>query len=89
LHFAARLQDDASGRVLQIVTTEPAMQFYSGTFLDGSLAGSGGRLYRQGDGVCLEPQHNPDAPNRSDFPSVVLRPGDVFTSASVCRLSTA
>ncbi len=85
LHFAARLQDDASGRVLEIDTTEPAMQFYSGNFLGGGLAGSGGQLYRQGDGICLEPQQHPDAPNRPDFPSVVLRPDEVYTSRSVYR----
>lgn len=89
LHFAARLQDDMSGRVMEIHTTEPAVQFYSGNFLNGSLAGSGGQLYRQGDGICLEPQHHPDAPNRPDFPSVVLRPGQVYSSRSVYRFSVA
>ena len=88
LCLAARLQDDASGRILEIETTEPAMQFYSGNFLSGSLAGSGGTLYRQGDGVCLEPQHYPDAANRPDFPSVVLRPGEVFASTTVYRFRT-
>lgn len=85
LQFAARLQHRASGRVLEIETTEPAMQFYSGNFLDGSLPGSGGSLYRQGDGVCLEPQHYPDAPNRPDFPSTTLRPGETFSSHTVYR----
>lgn len=85
LHWAARLRDRFSGRVLDIETTEPAMQFYSGNFLDGSLLGAGGALYRQGDGLCLEPQHSPDSPNRPDFPSTVLRPGEVFTSSTVYR----
>jgi aldose 1-epimerase len=89
LCFAARLHDDASGRSLDIETTEPAMQFYSGNFLDGSLAGSGGMLYRQGDGLCLEPQHYPDAPNRPDFPSTVLRPGEIFASSTVYRFRAA
>ncbi len=85
LQLAARLRDRASGRVLEVETTEPAMQFYSGNFLDGTLPGSGGRLYRQGDGLCLEPQHCPDAPNRPDFASTVLRPGEVFTSSTIYR----
>jgi aldose 1-epimerase len=85
LAFAARLEDEASGRVLEIETTEPAVQFYSGNFLDGRLLGSGGALYRQGDGLCLETQHYPDSPNRPDFPSTVLRPGEVFASSTVYR----
>jgi len=83
--FAARLEDPASGRWLEIETTEPGLQFYSGNFLDGRLLGSGGQAYRQGDGLCLETQHHPDAPNRPDFPSTVLRPGEVFTSGTVHR----
>ena len=89
LQFAARLQDDASGRMLDIETTEPAMQFYSGNFLDGSLPGSNHGLIRQGDGVCLEPQHCPNSPNRPDFASTVLRPGEVYTSSTVYRFSVA
>lgn len=89
LQFAARLHQRTSGRVLEIETTEPAMQFYSGNFLDGSLLGQGGALYRQGDGLCLEPQHFPDSPNRPDFPSTVLRPGEVFTSCTVYRFGVA
>ena len=89
LRRAARLADPASGRVLEIATSEPGVQFYSGNFLDGSLRGSGGRAYRQGDGVCLETQHFPDSPNRPDFPSTVLRPGETFTSTTVYRFLTA
>jgi aldose 1-epimerase len=85
---AARLADPASGRVLEIDTTEPALQFYSGNFLDGSLLGAGGSTYRQGDGLCLETQHYPDSPNRPEFPSTVLRPGQTFTSSTVYRFST-
>ena len=87
--FAARLEDEASGRFLERETTEPAMQFYSGNFPDGSLPGSNGTLLRQGDGVCLEPQHCPDAPNRADFESTVLRPGEVYSSSTVYRFGTA
>ena len=65
------------------------MQFYSGNFLDGSLPGSNGGLIRRGDGVCLEPQHCTDSPNRPDFASTVLRPGEVYTSSTVYRFSVA
>ncbi len=82
---AARLVDPASGRVLEIETSEPGVQFYSGNQLDGRLVGSEGRAFRQGDGVCLETQHFPDSPNRPDFPSTVLRPGETFTSTTVHR----
>ncbi len=89
LRFAARLEDPASGRMLEIETTEPGLQFYSGNFLDGSLVGSAGHTYRQGDGLCLETQHAPDSPNRPEFPSTVLRPGQVFASTTVHRFSSS
>lgn len=79
----AVLRDPASGRTLTIATTEPGLQFYSGNFLDGSLVGSGGRTYRQGDALCLETQHFPDSPNRPGFPSTVLRPGKVYRTTTV------
>ena len=85
LVHAARLADPVSGRVMDIETTEPAIQFYSGNFLDGRLRGHRGEAYRQGDGVCLETQHCPDAPNRPDFPSTVLRAGETFRSTTVHR----
>jgi aldose 1-epimerase len=85
---AARLADPASGRVLDIATTEPGIHLYTGNFLDGRLSGSNGQIYRQGDGVCLETQHFPDSPNRPDFPSTVLRPGEMFQSTTVHRFST-
>ena len=80
-----RLADPVSGRVMDIETTEPGLQVYSGNFLDGTLCGRGGQAYRQGDGVCLETQHFPDSPNRPDFPSTVLRPGQTFESTTVHR----
>lgn len=86
---AARLADPGSGRVMDISTTEPGIQFYSGNFLDGRLRGHRGEAYRQGDGVCLETQHYPDSPNRPEFPSVVLRPGETFQSTTVHRFSVA
>jgi aldose 1-epimerase len=87
LRFAARLEDPASGRVLEVATTEPGLQFYSGNFLDGSLPGAAGQAIRQGDGLCLETQHFPDAPNRPDFPSTVLRPGEIHSSTTVHRFT--
>lgn len=88
LHAAAGLRDPFSGRSMQILTTEPAIQFYAGTWLGGSLTSPGGRPYTRGAGVCLETQHSPDAPNRPvgpDWPSTVLRPGEVFRSATLHR----
>jgi aldose 1-epimerase len=86
---AARVTEPRSGRVLTISTTEPGMQFYSGNFLDGSFAGTSGRVYRQGDGFALETQHFPDSPNQPDFPSTVLRPGETFGSTTVYAFSAA
>jgi len=83
---AARLEDPLSGRVLEIETTEPGLQFYSGNFLDGSLVSRAGRTLRQGDGLCLETQHAPDAPHRADeLPGVTLRPGQTWRSTTVHR----
>ncbi len=83
LGLAARLRDPFSGRMLEVSTTEPAVQLYSGNFLDGSAVGIGGRAYRQSDALCLETQHFPDSPNRPDFPSTVLRPGGQFSSTTL------
>jgi len=88
LVHAAQLADPASGRVMDLWTTEPGVQFYSGNFLDGQLRGSHGQAIRQGDGVCLETQHFPDSPNHPEFPSTVLRPGATFQSTTVHRFST-
>jgi aldose 1-epimerase len=88
LEFAARLRDKASGRTLDVLTTEPGIQFYSGNFLDGTLVGTSGRMYRQGDGLALETQHFPDSPNKPTFPSTVLRPGQVYRTTTVYAFST-
>lgn len=85
LTLAARLEDPGSGRVLEVETTQPGIQFYSGNFLDGTLVGRSGQALRQGDGVCLETQHAPNSPNRRDWPSTVLRPGEAFRSTTVHR----
>jgi aldose 1-epimerase len=86
---AARLSDPSSGRVLTMSTTEPGIQFYSGNFLDGSLYGTSGRAYRQGDGLALETQHFPDSPNKPGFPSTVLRPGQTYSTTTVLGFSTS
>jgi aldose 1-epimerase len=88
LVIAAVLRDPGSGRRLTVSTTEPGIQFYSGNFLDGSLYGSGGVQYRQGDGLALETQRFPDSPNHPHFPSTVLRPGQSFTSTTVLAFAT-
>ncbi len=86
--LAARVSDPGSGRVLEVATTEPGLQVYSGNFLDGTLVGASGRAYRQSDGFALETQHFPDSPNQPAFPSTVLRPGEVFESTTIYRLGT-
>jgi aldose 1-epimerase len=88
LNLAARLVDPSSGRQLSILTTEPGIQFYSGNFLDGTLYGTSGRQYRQGDGLALETQHFPDSPNHPNFPSTVLRPGQTYETTTVYAFST-
>jgi aldose 1-epimerase len=87
--LVARLEAPRSGRVLELWTDQPGVQFYSGNFLDGSIPGKRGVLYRQSDGICLEPQIWPDAPNREDFPSARLVPGDVYRHHSIYRFSSA
>lgn len=88
LTLAAEVTEPTSGRVLSIYTTEPGIQFYSGNFLDGTLVGTSGRMYRQGDGFALETQHYPDSPNKPNFPSTVLRPGEVYETQTIYAFST-
>lgn len=85
---AAELSEPASGRVLQVWTTEPGMQFYSGNFLDGSITGKDGKVYGHRSGLCLETQHFPDSPNHPNFPSTVLKPGQRYHSVTEFRFST-
>jgi aldose 1-epimerase len=83
---AAHVREPKSGRVLELFTQEPGVQFYSGNFLDGSLAGKGHTwIYRSG--FCLEPQHFPDSPNQPSFPNTILRPGEVYETESRFRFS--
>jgi aldose 1-epimerase len=87
LILAARVHEPTSGRVLEVFTTEPAVQFYSGNFLDGTITGKHGHVYKQRNGFCLETQHYPDSPNHPDFPSTILRPGATFHSQTVFKFS--
>jgi aldose 1-epimerase len=88
LRPAARLHDPLSGRTLEISTTEPGLQFYSGNFLDGSIRGKAGRAYGHRAGLCLETQHFPDSPNHPEFPSAILRPGASYASSTVFAFSS-
>ena len=88
LHFAASLFEPNSGRRLDVFTTEPGIQFYTGNFLDGSITGKNGIKYEKRTGLCLETQHFPDSPNIPDFPSVVLNPGEEYRSTTIIRFLT-
>jgi aldose 1-epimerase len=88
LRLAAQAYDPASGRVMEVETTEPGVQFYTGNFLDGSIKGKGGRSYERRSAFCLETQHFPDSPNKPTFPTTVLKPGARYTSTTVYRFSS-
>jgi aldose 1-epimerase len=83
LAHAARVVDTTSGRTLDVATTEPGVQFYSGNFLDGTITGKAGHVYQKRAGFCLETQHFPDSPNQASFPSTILRPGSTYSSRTV------
>jgi aldose 1-epimerase len=85
--LAARVEDPGSGRVMELFTTEPGLQVYTGNFLNGTIPGKGNVVYRQGDGLALEPQKFPDSPNRPDFPSARLDPGETYRQTSYLRFS--
>jgi aldose 1-epimerase len=85
----ARVVAPRSGRVMQVLTTEPGVQFYTGNFLDGTITGKQGRVYAFRSGFCFEPQHYPDSPNHPAFPSTVLRPGETYHNTIVFKLSVA
>ena len=87
LRTAARVYEPQSGRLMEVLTTQPGMQFYSGNFLDGTLVGKGGRAYTKNSGCCFETQHFPDSPNQPHFPSTVLRPGEKFHHTTIYRFS--
>lgn len=83
----ARVREPGSGRVLQVLTSEPGLQFYSANFLDGSVRGKGGKAYARRSGFCLETQHYPDSPNKPGFPSTVLKPGERYRSTTIYGFS--
>jgi len=85
---AARVYEPTSGRVMEIETTEPGVQFYSSNFLDGTLKGKEGKVYNKYGAFCLETQHYPDSPNKVNFPSTVLRPGEKYETVTVHKFST-
>jgi aldose 1-epimerase len=85
--LAARLSEPKTGRVVEVLTTEPGIQFYSGNFLDGTIKGKNGRVYQHRYGLCLETQHFPDSPNHPDFPSTTLRPGEKYQTTTIYRFS--
>lgn len=87
LKQAALLYESSSGRMMEVLTTEPGLQFYSGNFLDGSLIGKDDDVYQKHDGLCLETQHFPDSPNHEQFPSTILRPGQTYKSSTIYRFS--
>jgi len=87
-HDVAKITEPKSGRVMDVSTTEPGVQFYTGNFLDGTLTGKGGKVYKHRYGFCLETQHFPDSPNKPAFPTTVLKPGERYQSTTIYRFST-
>ncbi len=85
LGMMARVYEPTTGRVMEVLSTEPGLQFYSGNFLDGTITGKGGQVYQQRAGFCMEPQHYPDSPNKPYFPSTALEPGDVYENTIIYR----
>jgi aldose 1-epimerase len=83
LQLAARVVEPKSGRTLEVRTEEPGLQFYSGNFLDGTITGKGGHVYKHRTGFCLETQHYPDSPNQPNFPSTILKPGQEYRTRTV------
>lgn len=88
LDLAARVYEPTLGRIMNVWTTEPGVQFYTGNFLDGSVVGSSGGMYRMGDAFCLETQHFPDSPNKLNFPSTTLTPGEIYRSTTIYQFTT-
>lgn len=89
LRLAARVSEPTSGRVLEVLTTEPGVQLYTSNFLDGSIKGKGDKAYQRRYGFCLETQHFPDSPNKPQFPTAVLKPGGQFKSTTVFKFSVS
>ena len=85
--LAARVSEPKSGRVMEVLTTQPGLQFYTGNFLDGKIQGKGGKTYVHRGAFCMETQHFPDSPNKPEFPTTVLKPGEKFQSSTIYRFS--
>jgi aldose 1-epimerase len=87
LGLQARVEEPTSGRVLEVLSDEPGLQFYAGNFLDGTLTGKGGKVYQRRTGFCLEPQHFPDSPNKKNFPTTELKPGQTYHNVIIYKFS--
>jgi aldose 1-epimerase len=87
LGLMGRVYEPTTGRVLEVLSTEPGLQFYTGNFLDGKLTGKGGWVYQFRNGFCMEAQHYPDSPNQPNFPSVVLKPSEVYRNTIIFKFS--
>jgi aldose 1-epimerase len=87
VRIVASLYDSQTGRFMEVLTDQPGLQFYSGNFLNGTIAGKGGVIYKHRSALCLETQHFPDSPNKPDFPSVTLRPGEVYRQTTIYKFS--
>jgi aldose 1-epimerase len=88
LTLMARVTEPGTGRVMEVWSTEPGLQFYSGNFLDGTITGKGGRVYEHRNAFCMEPQHYPDSPNKPEFPTTELKPGEVYHNTIIYKFST-
>jgi aldose 1-epimerase len=87
LGLVVRVTEPATGRVMEVLSTEPGVQFYTGNFLDGSITGKGGWVYQRRNGLCFEPQHYPDSPNHPQFPSAELKPGETYHNTIIYKFS--
>ena len=87
-YLAVRVVEPASGRIMEMYTDQPGVQFYSGNFLDGTITGKAGRVYNQYNGFCLETQHFPDSPNQPSFPSTILKPGEKYHTTTIYKFSS-
>jgi aldose 1-epimerase len=88
MRMVASLHEPTSGRVMEVYTTEPGLQFYSGNFLDGTITGKDGVVYEHRTGLCLETQHFPDSPNKPDFHSTTLKPGETYSTKTIYKFKT-
>ena len=87
LGLVARVTEPTTGRAMEVWSTEPGVQFYTGNFLDGSITGKGGWVYQRRNGLCFEPQHYPDSPNHPQFPSAELKPGQTYHNTIIYKFS--